>query len=161
MTTTDTATAVFCAGVELAVVTIYRAAAKIGRLEGEAATVGDLFLRHHAQHAAAFNALLDQPVSGAGNASVVATFVPKVNSAMNQRELLDTLHSLEELLAATHLYNIGTFVDPAAAGTAATILGVEGQHSVVLSKLQGQSPDRVSPSFEMTTGHMSPSTFPA
>src|SRR5687767_4458647 len=128
MKRSDAEAAAFAAGVELAAITLYREAVQSRRLDEAATSVCNHFVRHHGDHAAVFNDLLGQPVAGEGNPSVLATFRPMLGDAQNQRALLDVVHVLEEMMAATHLDALGVLTDPTAATSTATIHGVECQH---------------------------------
>jgi hypothetical protein len=161
MNGSDAETAAFTAGVELAAITLYREVVRLPQVDEAATTVCNVFARHHGDHAASFNSLLDQPVGGAGNASVLAAFRPMLHDKVNQRGLLDALLSLEGMIASTHLTALGVLTDVAAARPTATIHGVECQHVVVLARLLGRPVEQLCPKFEATAGAFDPANFPA
>jgi hypothetical protein len=157
----DAEAAAFAAGVELAAITLYREAVRSKRLDETAASVCNHFVRHHGDHAASFNDLLDQPVAGEGNPSILATFLPMLDGAENQRAVLDVVHGLEEMMAATHLDALGVLTDQGAAGSTATIHGVECQHAVVIGTLLGRPLERLCPGFDTVAKAFDPGQFPA
>ena len=161
MKRSDTDAAAFAAGVELAAITLYRQAIDNPRLGEEAISVCNQFMRHHGDHAASFNELLDQPVAGDGNRSVLATYRPMLDGAPNQRADLDVAHGLEEMLAATHLNALGVLADGSAAASTATIQGVECQHAVVLGTMLGRPLEMLCPDFDEVRDAFDPGRFPA
>jgi hypothetical protein len=161
MNRSDSETAAFAAGVELAATTLYREALAGGTLDEEALAVCNQFMRHHGDHAASFNDLLDQPVTGDGNATILATYRPMLDGARHQRAVLDVAHGLEEMMAATHLDAVGALTDVGAAASTATIQGVECQHAVVLGTILGRPLEKLCPDFDQAGEAFDPGSFPA
>jgi hypothetical protein len=161
MKRSDVDAAAFAAGVELAATTLYRQAVASRELDEEALAVCNQFLRHHGDHAAAFNDLLDQPVTGEGNASILATYRPMLAGAGSERAVLDVAHGLEEMMAATHLDTLGILTDVGAAASTATIQGVECQHAVVLGTILGRPLEALCPDFDEVRDSFDPGKFPA
>jgi hypothetical protein len=157
----DTDAAAFAAGVELAAITLYRQAVGNPQLGEEAISVCNQFMRHHGDHAASFNDLLDQPIAGDGNASILAMYRPLLDGARNERAILDVAHGLEEMMAATHLDALGILTDSTAAASTATIQGVECQHAVVLGTILGRPLEKLCPDFDQVRDAFDPGTFPA
>jgi hypothetical protein len=161
MKRSDADAAAFAAGVELAAVALYRLAVTKRELGEEAISVCNQFMRHHGDHAASFNQLLDQPVGGEGNRSVIATYRPMLDGADRERAVLDVVHGLEEMLAATHLNALAVVTDGRAAASTATIQGVECQHAVVLGTLLERPLEQLCPDFDQVRDAFDPGTFPA
>jgi hypothetical protein len=161
MKRSDAEAATFAAGVELAAITLYRQAVRSQRLDEAAVSVCNRFVRHHGDHAASFNDLLDRPIAGEGNLTILATFRPMLDDAQNQRAILDVVHALEGMMAATHLDTLGVLTDRSAAAATATIHGVECQHAVVLGTLLGRPLEQLCPDVDTEGTPFDPRQFPA
>jgi hypothetical protein len=157
----DLEVAAFVAGVEQAVVTVYRDAIAGQRLDGATIAMCDLFASHHGEHAAVFSGLAGRDVAGGGNGSVLAFYRPQVQDARNQRAVLEIVHQLEERVASTHLAALELFDGQRSRTSTAAVLGVECQHAAVLATLLDRSLEQTCPDFEAGAGAFDPETFPA
>lgn len=159
---TDADLAKFAAGLELAAVAAYGAAAKTGKLSDAAAAVGTMFAGHHQQHADALNSILGETAAvKKPNATVLKTFAPKIQAAKDEAAVLEIAYSIEEAAASTYLLAIGALSSAKTAGALATILPVESQHATVLATVLKKDPGDYLIDFVTTDTALDPAKFPA
>jgi hypothetical protein len=99
---TDVDIAVFAESVELAAVEAYKAAA--GKLSKEVLPVGQMFLKHHQDHAAAFAALAADNATGQPNAKLVQALTPTLSGLKDQAGALEFAFVLENQAADTYAF---------------------------------------------------------
>lgn len=151
----------FAASVERAAVALYEGAAASGKVTtpavGEAATA---FASHHADHAAAFEALIGEMV--APNQALLDALVPQLEAAADEPAVLELAYGVENSASSTYLFALGIIDDVAAAEAVASIMPVEARHAVVLGSVLGKAPDAPGylPSFEPLEGALDPAMFP-
>jgi rubrerythrin len=154
----DIAAAQFAAGVELAAVGAYTAAAERGILDDATIALATVFLGHHQAHAATFNGLLTQvgaPTNDTANAGLLETFGPMIAEAADAPALLEIALTLEEAAASTYYAALGVLTLPDAALAVAQILPVEAQHATVLATALGKPITDRNPPF-ITEGNALP-----
>lgn len=148
----DVSLVAFAVGLELAARSAYEVALNTKFLSPAEAQLCRTFAGHHLDHANALAVLAgeDDASTSSPNASVVAAVQPQLARATDARGLLQALYSVEERAAATYEAALGLLESPAAAGPAASILPIEGQHAVVLGQLLELSPGEWMPAFQTT-----------
>lgn len=127
---TDVDIAVFAESVELAAVAAYTAAA--GKLSKEVLPVGQMFLKHHQDHAAAFATLAGSGATGKPNAKLVEALTPTLNGLKDEAAALDFAFTLENQAADTYAFALTALTLEAAYKGTATILPIESAHAGVL-----------------------------
>ena len=147
----DIGAAQYAAGVELAAVAAYQAAAGRKLLDEGTLKLATTFASHHQAHAATFNSIL----SGAKAATtdkpdqaLLEQFGPMIADAKDAPALLEIAFTLETAAASTYYAALGVLTIPDAALAVAQILPVESQHAVVLGTALGKPADEVTPAFE-------------
>ncbi|MBA2283334.1 MAG: ferritin-like domain-containing protein [Acidimicrobiia bacterium] len=146
----DIGAAQFAAGVELAAVGAYEAAAGRGLLDEATIALATVFLGHHQAHAATFNGLLSQvgaEENNTANEDLLAQFGPMIEEAADVPALLEIALTLEEAAASTYYAALGVLTLPDAALAVAQILPVEAQHATVLATALGKPIDDRNPPF--------------
>jgi rubrerythrin len=148
----DITAAGYAAGVELAAVAAYEAAAGTGLIT-DAGVLGlaTTFAGHHEAHAGTFNSLLTGNGADAvtePDAALIDTFGPMIEGAADATALLDIALTLETAAASTYYAALGVLTIPEAALAVAQILPVEAQHAVVLATALGRPTEEILPPFE-------------
>lgn len=142
---------------EYAAVETYQVAATGKKLSAPRAELAQMFARHHQDHGDGFAALIKATdADKVPNKKVLAAFAPRLSGAADEKAVLEVLYSLEEALAATHLFTIGAFADKRNAGVTATVLPVESQHAVVLAQALGKPIAQFMPPFETPKAALDP-----
>jgi rubrerythrin len=132
----DVDIAVFAESVELAAVAAYMKAA--GVLSAGTMPVGELFARHHQDHAQAFAALTGGKATGKANAKLVMALTPQLSAIKTEAQALDFAFVLEQQATETYAFALTALtVEPAYKGTA-TILPIESAHAGVLGSALGK-----------------------
>lgn len=127
---TDVDVAVFAESVELAAVAAYGMAA--GVLSAGTKPVGEMFAKHHQDHAAAFAALTGGKATGKANAALVTALTPALSAIKDEKAALDFAFTLENQAAETYAFALTVLAVPDAIKGTATILPVESAHAGVL-----------------------------
>ncbi len=146
----DVGAAQFAAGVELAAVAAYTAAAERGLLDDATIALATVFLGHHQAHAATFNGLLTQvgaETNNTADAGLLDTFGPMIAAAPDAPALLEIALTLEEAAASPYYAALGVLTLPHPALAVAQILPVEAQHATVLATALGKPIDQRNPPF--------------
>ncbi|MCU1499572.1 MAG: hypothetical protein JWM47_3525 [Acidimicrobiales bacterium] len=121
---------------ELAAVQCYELAIQGGTLGDEWTTNAGLFQTHHQDVVDLLTTFVPETTPPTPDAKADATVLDvtggAVKAANDERAALSPLAELEEVLAATHLYALGSLEDATAAKTVAQVLAVESQHAVAL-----------------------------
>jgi rubrerythrin len=148
----DITAARYAAGVELAAVAAYGAAAGTGLITDPGVLgLATTFAGHHEAHAGTFNSLLTGNGADAvtePDGALVRTFGPMIEAAADATTLLDIALTLENAAASTYYAALGVLTIPAAALAVAQILPVESQHAVVLATALGKPTEEILPPFE-------------
>lgn len=132
--------AAFVESVELASVNAYGAAAKTGKITGEALTLAKTFAFHHQAHAHALGTFVGDAAKAQPNPKLSQSLTTMIDNAPDQQHILTVLYGMENAAAATYLVAIGTLSDGNALKTSASILPVESQHAVALGQTLGLAP---------------------
>lgn len=149
----DVDAATLAAGIELAAVAVYQAAAARGLLDEATLGLITTFAGHHQDHAGTFNAFLaanGQEQVMAPHQGLLDQYGPLIAEAVDATALLDVAHTLEESAASTYVASLGRLSDPEAALAVSRILPVEAQHALVLATAIGSPIDDRLPAFETT-----------
>jgi hypothetical protein len=160
----DKSIAAFVESVELASVDAYGAAAKTGRITGEALTLAKTFAFHHQAHAHALGTLAGDTAKAQPNPKLSQSLTTMIADAPDQQHILTILYGMENASAATYLVAIGALSDAGALNTTASILPVESQHAVVLGQTLGLAPGddtgTYMPAFLSTSAAVPSSQYP-
>jgi rubrerythrin len=158
----DVELAMFAAGLELAAVEVYRAAAATGNLTNAGNQIATSFGGHHQDHADALNEIIgEEQAVTEPNAALVEEFGPMISAAADEAAILEIAYSLEEAAASTYLTAIGELEDAGNAGTLATILPVESQHATVIATALGKPASEYLIDFLTTDTAVDPADYPA
>lgn len=141
---------------EMAAVQCYRLALEGDALGQDWSTNAALFQTHHQDVVDALLPLLPEttpPTPGPKpDATVLSGTGAAVKAATDERGALTPLAELEAVLAATHLYALGSLEDPATAKTVAQVLASESQHAVALGLAAGTAVAELTPDVANTEG---------
>jgi rubrerythrin len=149
----DVVAATYAAGVELAAVAAYEAAAGRGLLDDATLGLATIFLGHHQDHAGTFNGLLEsvgQPTVTEADEPLLSQFGPMIQAAADAPALLDIALTLEQAAASTYVASLGMLTIPEAALAVAQIAPVESQHALVLATALDKPVEERLPAFETT-----------
>ncbi|MEJ5253765.1 MAG: ferritin-like domain-containing protein [Acidimicrobiales bacterium] len=149
----DLTIAGFAIGLELAARAAYELAVQTRLLSPAEAELCRTFAGHHGDHADALAVLAGEKDASTSspNPRVVASVQPQLAGASDSKALLRVLYSIEERAAATYLRALGQLESPTAAGAAASIMPIEGQHAVALGQLLELPTTDWMPAFQTTT----------
>lgn len=128
---TDTQIAGYAQGVELAAVEAYKAAA--GVLSAATKPVGELFARHHQEHADAFGSVAGSDRASGPNQKLLAAVKPQLDKITDEKGALSFARVLENQAAYTYAAALTLLQQAQFAAATATILPIESQHATVLS----------------------------
>ena len=158
----DVELAMFVAGLELAAVEVYRAAAATGKLTNAGNQIATMFGGHHQDHADALNEIIGEDAAVTEpNAALVDEFGPMIRAAADEAAILEIAYALEEAAASTYLNAIGELEDVRNAGALATILPVESQHATVIATALGKPASEYLIDFLTTDAAVDPADYPA
>jgi len=161
-TSGDTGINAFAQSVELALAQAYAELASSGKVTTpDAVDATNAFAAHHQDHAAALGALAGSRATSTPNRRLAAMFAARVRDASDERAALHVALALENEVASTYLFALGSLEATAALQLAASILPVESQHAVVLASLVGPAPRQTFPAFETQDQAVKPDEFPA
>jgi rubrerythrin len=149
----DVTAATYAAGVELAAVAAYEAAAGRGLLDDATLGLATTFAGHHTDHAGTFNGLLesvDQPRVDEPDQPLLDQFGPMIAEAADAPALLEIALTLEQAAAQTYVAALGMLTIPEAALAVAQIAPVESQHALVLATALDKPVEERLPAFETT-----------
>lgn len=125
----DADRALYVAGLEAAVVDVYRLALELQSVPAELVDTVLVLAQHHDEHAAALAAI-------AATARSAVERNESLHDELRQSVLGDdprgAILAVEQSLAATHLASLGELESTDAAAAVASILPVEARHAVVL-----------------------------
>jgi hypothetical protein len=119
----------FVAGLEAAVVDVYRLVMEQGSLPVDLADTVLVLAQHHDEHCIALAAV------GQTARSAIArneTLYAELNQTVLGADPVSAILAVEHALAATHLASLGVLESTDAAAAVASILPVEARHAVVL-----------------------------
>jgi rubrerythrin len=153
----DVIAASYAAGVELAAVAAYDAAAARGLLDAVALQLAVTFQGHHRDHAGTFNGLLmatGQPTVDQPDGGLLSQYGPLLQTAPDALGLLDVALQLEQAAAATYVDSLGSLTLPDAALAVAQIAPVESQHALVLATVLDKPVEERLPAFETTSSSL-------
>ena len=158
----DVELATFMAGLELAAVEVYRAAAATGKLTNAGNQIATMFGGHHQDHADALNEIIGEDAAVTEpNGALVDEFGPMIRAAADEAAILEIAYSLEEAAASTYLVAVGELEDARNAGTLATILPVESQHATVIATALGKPASEYLIDFLTPDAAVDPADYPA
>lgn len=135
--------AAYAQSVELAAVAVYGQAAAV--LSAGVKPVGELFAKHHQDHADAFGALAGDKATGKVNAALVAAVTPILQSIKDEAGALELAFVIENQAAATYAFALTALSIPAAIAGTATILPIEAEHAAILGVALKKSPVDIFP----------------
>lgn len=136
---TDVDIAVYAESVELAAVAIYGAAA--GLLSAGVKPVGELFAKHHKDHAAAFASLAGSKATGKPNAKLVDIFSKQLAPTLKtEADALNLAMVVENQAAATYAFALTALTVEGAYKGTATILPIESEHATIIGMALGKNP---------------------
>jgi rubrerythrin len=135
---TDVDIAVYAESVELAAVAVYGQAATY--LSAATRPVGELFAKHHQDHAAAFGALAGDSATGTPNAALVAAVTPALQAIKDEAGALELAFVIENQASATYAFALTVLTIPGAIAGTATILPIESEHAAVLGVALAKAP---------------------
>ena len=125
----DADRALFVAGIEAAVVDVYRVLIERATLPTDQHDVVVVLAQHHDEHCLALAAVGQQPRSAIErNEQLYA----ELNQTVLGDDPMGAIHAVEEQLVATHLASLGVLETTDAAAAVASILPVEARHAVVV-----------------------------
>ncbi len=127
---TDVDIAQYAQSVELAAVAVYGMAG--GVLSAGVKPVGELFAKHHQDHADAFGSLAGDKAVKAPNAKLVAAVTPLLQAIKTETDALNLAFVIENQAAATYAFALTVLTVPAAIAGTATILPIEAEHAAIL-----------------------------
>jgi rubrerythrin len=138
----------FIQSLELTAVAAYGIALDSKKLSDATGTVAQIFQAHHRQHAQATGSLAGAAAPNVANASLVAAFGPKFQSAADEKSLLQLAYQVENAAVATYAAALAkiTGTDPAA--VMASILPIESRHAIVLGQAMGLGISDLAPTIE-------------
>ena len=125
----DADRALFVAGLEAAVVDVYRVLLQRGTLPAEQSDIVTVLAQHHDEHCVALAAVGLQPRSAIERND---TLYAELNQTVLGDDPMGAIHAVEEQLTATHVTSLGVLETTDAAAAVASILPVEARHAVAL-----------------------------
>jgi rubrerythrin len=135
-TLSDEDLAAFAQSVELAAVAAYGLAAPA--LTPATRPVGELFAKHHQDHADAFGAVAMSKAVSKPNAALVTALTPSLQAVTDETSALELAFVLENQAAATYAFGLTAAAGDAAIAVMATILPIESEHAAVLGAALGK-----------------------
>jgi rubrerythrin len=132
---TDEDLAAFAQSVELAAVAAYGMAAPA--LTSATRPVGELFAKHHQDHADAFGAVAGSKAVSEPNAALVTAPTPALQAVNDETSALELAFTLENQAAATYAFGLTVASGADAVAGMATILPIESEHAAVLGAALG------------------------
>ena len=161
-TSGDAGLQAFAQSVELALVQAYADVSAGGRVTVSAALDATTTIaQHHQEHARALGEAAGSRATTEPNRRLVNRFRADLRDASDETRTLEVLLRLENEVASTYMFVLGSLEATSALQLAASILPVESQHAVVLAGLVQQRPARTFPSFETQDQAFKPDEFPA
>jgi hypothetical protein len=150
----------FAQSVELAIVNVYDQALGRGLLSVEIADFASDFQRHHRDHGQSFSGIGGRVTASIANQSLVTAFAARVQSATNERDVLQVLLDLETASASTYTVGLGQIVGTDPAYLVASILPIESRHAVVIGEAMNLSPSAFALAFESTSAGLTREQYP-
>lgn len=138
----------YAQSLELAAVEVYTQAVSSGHLTPATVDVTVAFRRHHTDHSQAIGGLAGKRALGVANRSVVKAFGGRALRANDEAGVLTVAYELENAVAATYAYAIGTLQGTNPAAVLSSILSIEGRHAVLLGQALGKSVTDIIPLFQ-------------
>jgi len=151
----------FAQTLELSAVEVYNTAVATNRLDSVVAESARTFGLHHKEHADALATLAGKKAPNTSNSQIIQLFGPAITGAADQNAILNQLYELEEGAAATYELALGLFEGAGTAGTASSILPVEGQHAVAWAQFLKLPIDQWMPPFQTQTDALDPQRYAA
>jgi hypothetical protein len=156
----DLAFLAFAQSVELAMVSVYGLALQSGRVREDTAKAMTAFQSHHQDHAHSYAAMGGKVVTNTANQSLVSAFGQRITAAATEQDVIRVLIDLENAAASTYTAALADVVGTDPAHLVGSILPIESRHAVVLGEAIGQPPTVYAPSFESTSGALTPAQYP-
>lgn len=125
----DADRALFVAGLEAAVVDVYRVLLVQATLPEDQRETIIVLAQHHDEHCLALAAVAMQPRSAIERNE---TLYAELDQTVLGDDPMSAIYAVEERLAATHLESLGVLETTDAAAVVASILPVEARHAVAL-----------------------------
>jgi hypothetical protein len=150
----------FASSVELAAVQLYGRALAKSAFSEKTALIGRTFQTHHNAHAQSFNGMAGPAVTGLPNQTLLSTYQVLIDAANTESDLLAVVLRLEEALAATYTTGLALLIGINPSALISSVLPIEARHAVVLGQALGLDVNTYSPTFEPTTGALTPDQFP-
>jgi hypothetical protein len=156
----DIAVLSYANSVELALVAIYDQALASGRVGADNAKIVTRFQAHHRDHAQSFAGMGGKAITNIANQSLVSAFTARVQAASSEQAVLQVLADLETAAASSYTAALANIVATDPAYLVSSILPIEARHAVVYGQKLGAPASTYLPSFETTSGAITPSQFP-
>ncbi|MBX3284701.1 MAG: ferritin-like domain-containing protein [Actinobacteria bacterium] len=138
---------------EMAAVQAYQAALETSSLDADTTTTARMFQTHHQTVVDALTPLLAEgSATPRPDETVMSTTVAAIEGNADQTAILTSLSELEDVLAATHLYAVGSLDDNSLAKTVAQVLAVESQQAVALGRAADIDLTELTPDEASTAG---------
>jgi hypothetical protein len=129
----DTDFAAFAESIELGLVSLYNQT--IAKLTADNVAVASRFRDHHQDHATAYAALAASKATGKPNSALLFATGATLQAVTDQVSALAFLIGLENEMAETYTYALGTLVTPDVYQRVVTTLPVESEHAAVLGSM--------------------------
>jgi hypothetical protein len=156
----DIAVLSYANSVELALVAIYDQALATGRVGADNAKIVTRFQSHHRDHAQSFAGMGGKAITNIANQSLVSAFTARVQAASSEQAVLQVLADLETAAASSYTGALANIVATDPAYLVSSILPIESRHAVVYGQKLGAPASTYLPSFETTSGAITPARFP-
>lgn len=157
----DATFAAFAVPLEMAAVQAYQAALDGGTLGDEGPTALD-FQGHHQTVVDVLTSMLAADAAvPVPDSKILAGTVAALKTATAKAQVLTTLSRLEDGLAATHLWALGSLVEPSTAKIVAQVLAIESQQAVYLGRAGGGDLVALTPSRANTSAARVPAGMPS
>jgi hypothetical protein len=156
----DIAVLSYANSVELALVSIYDQALATGRVGADNAKIVTRFQAHHRDHAQSFAGMGGKAITNIANQSLVSAFTARVQAAASEQAVLQVLADLETAAASSYTAALANIVATDPAYLVSSILPIESRHAVVYGQKLGAAASTYLPSFETTSGAITPAQFP-
>jgi len=133
----DADVAAFAESIELAAVNAYGSIAPL--LPSDLKPVGELFAKHHQDHANAFRAVAGEAARGVPNNALAAALAARLRGVTDRDAALDFAFGLENQIAATYAWALTVVQGIDLASVMATVLPIQSAHAGVLGVSLGKA----------------------
>ncbi len=159
-TTGDLPLLAFAQSVELAALSIYAAVVATGKLSEASAPIAAAFANHHRQHAEALSGVAGKAALNQPNGSLLRTYNPLVQAAVDEKAVLTILFQIETALTSTYVDQLGDLEGTNGVTVVASMQPIESRHAVVIGNALGAPLTTYTPSFEDPAKGISAADYP-